>query len=225
MKTLCFNLLIVLALGSQGCMSMSVGALSALYTASSAAAIGFGALSTYKIVQLSTGGEVEIRLSEEEAIQNKDIFHSIESIAIYPGGGETVRIAEELSKASFEVITPAKVQGVLESKGDSLNLSLMTKQEQINCLAELCETLGADSIFILFISSDAESDMKLWSFDRAEVKNTFSARVFSKEREIVWDQEGELVYKGGSKMPAYEEVEDVFVAAVVERFMDDAAKS
>ncbi len=213
----------VLLFGFQGCASMSIGALSALYTATSAAAIGITAFEAYKVVQLSTGGEAEVRIPDENSVKNKDALYSLDSIAFYPtGGSEMVQLAAELSKrSSFHVITPAAVEKKLVEKQALSNIGGMTDKEQIDYLSEVCQIVEADAIFMLFISN-AKGDTKIWSFDRPEMSFDFNLRLFPRDKEVIWDQKGKFVYKIGSKIPPDEEIKEIIVSALIERFIQDA---
>lgn len=214
---LCFLLTV------QGC----VAALPIAYPIYVAASYAMGGFVAYKTVQMTTGGEAEVRFKDSKlSAKNQEALSSLKRLAIYPGSQKDVRLAEALGKSGkFDIITPYSVQKALPDTIKFTGIKQMTEQEKRLHALKLCNALNADGIFV-YSESGHSYDTSYWSLKRSEAIVKFQANVFSVEHDgIIWTQEGEIVLKTGSNVPPQDEVDQIVVSAIAEKFLSDAGKT
>lgn len=205
----------------QGC----VAALPLAYSLA-AASYAMGGFAVYKSVQMTTGGEAEVRFKKAKlSAEDQKALSSIKRLAIYPGSQKNVKLAEALGKSGkFDIITPYSVQKALPDTATVADIKQMTEQEKRSYALKLCNDLNADGIFI-YSEGGHSYDTSYWSLKRSEAIVKFQASVFSVEHDgIIWTQEGEIVLKTGSNMPPQDEVDQIAVSAIAEKFLSDAGK-
>ena len=155
-----------------------------LYTAVSAVGMGVSGFGLYKSVQMTTGGEAEVRF-DKEALKDKIALGAMKgkTIAVYPTTGrETVRLAEVLSEnGRFKIISPYAVEKALAPEQVIMDFGALTKQEKMNYICKVCSKVKADGILLVDFAHDARADVKAWSFDRAESSLDFEVTLFSLE--------------------------------------------
>ena len=184
---------------------------------------GFGA---YKLVQLSTGGEFEVRFKDSElSLEQEKALSSFKRLAVYPGNQVSVKLAEALEKSgNYDIITPYSVQKALPDSAKFADTRQMTEQERNRHCSKLCYILKADAIFV-YSEGGISSDQNLWSLKKPELTAKFEVNLFSpKYKRIIWIQEGEGVLKAGGKFPPKDEMEQILASAIAEKFLNDAGK-
>lgn len=206
----------------QGC----IAALPLAYPIYAAASYAMGSFVAYKYIQTTTGGEVEIRFKDSKSsVENQEALSSLERLAIYPGSRKDVKLAEALAKnGQYDIITPYSVQKALPDTATVADIKQMTAQEKRSYALNLCNALNADGIFI-YSEGGHSYDGSYWSLKRSESIVKFQASVFSVEYDgIIWTQEGEIALKTGSSMPPRDEVDQIAVSAIAEKFLSDTGK-
>ncbi len=210
-KKFLLSLLIPMTLILQGC----VAALPVALLATS----GF---QTYKAIQTSTGGSVEVRFQDSAAKGDEQRpVVSIKRLAVWPGGSVNVKLAELLQKnGSYEVTTPNTVKTALEkTNNQSITFDQLTENEKTQLFMQTGKTLGVDGILV-YEERGGSSDIKYWSFGRAEATTDFTLRIVSPEiGKVIWVQDGQIVSKVGSKVPPSGEVEQIVASACVEKIL------
>ncbi len=210
-------------LGVQGCIGALPAVVYPIYAVASSAMSGFVA---YKSIQMTTGGEAEVRFKNTNLLaKNKRALSSLKTLAIYPGGRNDIRLAEILSKSGeFTIITPYSVRKALADGDRVPNIKEMTSEEKRSFAFNLCKSLGADGIFLY--SEDGHSyDASYWSLKKPEAITKFQADVYSLEQNgIIWTQEGEIALKTGSSMPSQDEVDRIAVSAIADKFLNVVGK-
>lgn len=213
--------LIYFFMAIQGC----VGAAPCLVMSGVGLMAGEGFL-IYKTVQLSTGGEVEVRFEESKpSLKNKEALSSLQRLAIYPSAKEAVMLAEHLSKSGkCEIISPFTVKEALRELGGPANLEGMLKSEKRKYMLEICAVVKADGIFLLS-SGGEKADAKVWSFSRPEISWGFHIALYaSKYKGIIWSEKGDVVLEGSSKIPPKIEIQGILASALAEKFLEDSGK-
>lgn len=196
-----------------------------LLTAVSAVGWGVSGFGLYKVVQTTTGGEAQVRF-DKEVFKDKVALSAIKgkTIAIYPTTGrETVRLAEVLlENGRFKIITPHAVEKALAPDRVIMDFDILTNQEKMNYMCEVCNKVKADGVLLVASARDAKVDVNALSFDRAESSLDFEVMLFSlKLKREIWRQKGQFVLKLGSRRPDSNEINNIFITAIAERFMED----
>jgi len=135
-----------------------------------AANAGIAAHSVTKAVQMSTDGDVEMAIGENEiASQKKLVLSGINKLAIWPDDG-MVFVANELQQSkTFDVIaTPSKTGTVISESGFSSNISGLTYSEKMSAFKTVCEKTGTEAI-VAFEDLGHQANMRMWSFSRSSV--------------------------------------------------------
>lgn len=197
--------------------------------AMSLASFGVAGFGVYKIVQLETGGEAEIRFAKSElSDEDKEVLSSLKNLAIYPvpqREQEAAILADALSKSGqYEIIPPFSVKKTFSKTGWPPNFKGMTKQEQIKYAGQLCNTLKADGLFVLTHGS-VKVDARYFSFKKSEMASSFQIDLFSVRHDrVIWTQKGEMAVSIGSTLPAQEEIDKILATAIAGKFLEDAGK-
>ena len=232
-KNRAYVLLLLLMCFVQGCM-VAAGAIAVGMLAGA----GFG---VYKVTQLATGGKVEVRFSEDSVSPaNQTSLSRLKRIAVWPSpnpyaianwwpnGGE-IKLTEQLQQSGyFEVITPHTVQKTATSLGVSIELTQLTQSERLEAFHTVATALGVDGIIYHALGSWGY-DMRPLSWKRGEGTIDFSILVYStNQHNILWDQPGQFAIIGGRKTvfakPEGEEMQDILMSAVVEKFLEVTGK-
>ena len=180
----------------------------------------------YKLVQVSTGGEVEVRFKDSElSFEQQEALSSFKRLAVYPGSQVSVKLAEALEKSgNYKIITPYSVQKALPDSAKFANTEQMTEKERNRHCSKLCRALKADAIFV-YSEGDTVYESKIWSIDRSEFTAKFEVNLFSsKYKRIIWTQKGQAVLKQGGKFPPQDEMEQIVASAIAEKFLSAARK-
>ena len=216
-----YLLLLVFCFPITGCVA-ALGAMSL-------ASLGMAGFSGYKVVQLETGGEAEVRFVKSElSAEDKEVLSSLKHLAIYPvpqREQEAAMLADVLSKSGqYEIIPPFTVKKTFSKTGWPPNFKGMTKQEQIKYACQLCNTLKAEGIFVL-THGDTKIEARHFSFKKAEWASSFQIDLFSvKYKRVIWAQKGDMAVSLGSKTPAQEEIDKILATAIAEKFLEDSGK-
>lgn len=135
-----------------------------------AANAGIVAHSVTKAVQMSTDGDVEMAIGENEVVgKDKLVLSKISKLAIWPDEG-MVFVADELEKSrAFTLIaTPSKTGMVIIESGFSSNIKGLTYSEKMMAFKTVCEKTGAEAV-VVFEDLGQETNMRMWSFSRSSM--------------------------------------------------------
>ena len=177
----------------------------AVLPAASMATSGF---SVFKGVQGTTGGGFEVKF-EETSPQDRKALSALESIAIYPGS-KSVRLAETLSKA-YKIITPALI---LQTFG-YVDFNGLTEREKVQQAGKICKTLKANGL-LLYSEKMGVTESNVWTLKRGTYIMKFTVEVFMPGQTV--KRQGEIVFQVGAKHPPQEEIDQMVVSAIAERF-------
>lgn len=226
-KNQCLGLvLLCLLIIIQGCIA---AAPLAYYPLATATAAGYAALTgfgIYKVVQLSTGGEFEVRFKDSElSFEQQEALSSFKRLAVYPGSQVSVNLAEALEKSgNYDIIAPYSVQKALPGATKFANTEQMTERERNRHCSKLCRALKADAIFV-YSEGGTGYEHNFWSLNQSELTANFEVNLFSsKYKRIIWTQEGQAVLKQGGKFPPQDEMEQIVASAIAEKFLSAAGK-
>ncbi|MBU4372706.1 MAG: SH3 domain-containing protein [Proteobacteria bacterium] len=218
-------LVILCAFALQGCMAFAVAPLATSVMVAAGAGQGF---LVYKTFQTTTGGSLKVKFKDVTVSESdREVFKKIKRLAVLPGSGANIRITEKLiQKNTCEVVTPAQVTKLLLADKalpfDALSNQL-TETERIERLKHWAAKLNADAVLVYEQTGGAAggSDINLWSFKRAEMKDKIVVKIFSsKTGRFILDQPGEVVWELGSKSPSQEEIQELVATSVADKLMD-----
>lgn len=181
------------------------------------AASGFG---IYKTVQLSTGGEAEVELSERTPDPDDlKTIQSARSIAVWPVLGGEGNISENLSQLTgLDVISPSKVRRWVDDNGLEREANILTSSEMGEYGTALGQHLGADLVLFVEHGKLQGVDQNFWSFDRASIEYDFTMHLNSTlKKRLLWSEPGRLVIEVGGSLPGEDETNGVAQKVIAER--------
>lgn len=223
LKSLSF--LALLAVILQGCAAVSIP-LSVL-PGIGAASYALDAFLVFKAVQLNSGGTAEVRFPKENPVIDKEELSSLKKLAILPGHRMSTFFAQELSKSEQpEIVTPFQIEKTVGKQHGMVFTPSMTETERAEKIKEIIETMETDGA-LDYRELSGSSDVNLFSafsFNRPEAKVPFAVQIISgKSGRIILNLQGEYVLKMTYTMPPQEEIDKVFVSAVMEKLTEVAS--
>lgn len=209
---------ILMAVILQGCIAAVPLVIGALYA--------FNAFSVYKVVQFSSGGTAEVRFPKENptiSMEDKEELSSLKKLAILPGHRVSTLLAQELSKNKQpEIVTPFQIEKTVGKNSGMVFTPSMTETERAEKIKEIMETMDIASA-LDYRELSGSSDVRFFSFQSAEMKTTFTVRIISRRTDrVILNLQGEFVMKNPHTPPPQEEIDRVFVSAVMEKLTEVA---
>lgn len=173
-----------------------------------AAHAGITAHSVTKAVQMSTDGDVEMAIGENEvAGKNKLVLSEISKLAVWPDEG-MVLVADELQQSkTFAVIaTPSKTGTVLDDSGFGRTISGLTYSEKMSAFKTVCERTGTEAI-VAFEDLGHQANMRMWSFNRSSVDFKGKVIIFElQSNQIIFSSITEMKINLGGSSPNQREI-------------------
>ena len=195
-----FFMLVMIIVIINGCMAIPLAMM--------AVNAGVVAHSVTKTVQMSTDGDVEMVIGENEVVgKNKQVLNKISRLAIWPDEGMVV-VADELQKSKvFSLIaTPSKTGRVLDGSGFERRVSNLTYSEKTAAFKAVCEKTKTEAI-VIFENLGTSSDMNMWSFSRAS--RGFKGKIVIYElqsNQIIFNSITEMKMNLGGSTPNQQEI-------------------
>jgi len=209
-------ILAILAVGSLGCAAGIIVPLAG------ALQLGSLAYSGLKVVQLSSGGTVEVRFSKGHAqwtADEKVEIQKLASVAVLPGQDErlSVAFAEALSsKTDLKVTTPHQVGE--HSSGALQDVSGLTTAEMETYWRSEAAALGVDAVLEIVPTSPSQYRMNMFSLKKPEQLAPFFLAVAPSNPQLpVLRPGGKFVLRSGTKLPAESEVYGAYANMLAER--------
>jgi hypothetical protein len=173
-----------------------------------AANAGIVAHSVTKTVQMSTDGDVEMAIGENEvASQKKLVLSDITKLAIWPDEG-MVFVANELQKSKIftKIATPSETQKMLFQSGSSGMIKNLTYQEKISAFKNVCEKTDTEAV-IVFESLGQTTNMRMWSFSRSSMDFKGKIVIFELQSNgIIYSSITEMKINLGGSSPNQREI-------------------
>ncbi len=173
-----------------------------------AANAGIVAHTVVKTVQISTDGDVEMAIGENEVVGKKKLVLSeISRLAIWPDEG-MVCVADELQKSKvFDFIaTPSKTGKILNNTHFSKNIANLTYSEKMEAFQKVCEGTQTEAI-VIFENLGTTSNMRMWSFSRSSLN--FKGKILIYElqsNQIIFSSITEMSIGLGGSTPNQQEI-------------------
>nr|VFJ71233.1 MAG: hypothetical protein BECKFW1821B_GA0114236_12134 [Candidatus Kentron sp. FW] len=187
-------------------------------TAGGMAASGFG---VFKLVQLETGGSVEISFADEELI-HKERVRSIRKPAVWAGHEIEVYMTERMQSSALfsSVITPSTVSKILEKLDINSEMKMMTRMEKTGVLRKVCRSTRADAI-VMLESLGSQMDISYFSFDRmnTSIKARMTLYGCQPTNAVAYKSVTEIKTNIGSTLPSEHEIAKIAGDAIAEKLI------
>ncbi|MEA2112809.1 MAG: hypothetical protein U9P50_02435 [Patescibacteria group bacterium] len=175
-----------------------------------AAHAGLAAHSITKTVQMSTDGNVEMAIGENEvagAGKNKLVLSEISKLAVWPDEG-MVLVADELQKSKvFTLIaTPSKSGKVIDQIGFDRKLASLTYSEKMLAFQEVCKGTQTEAI-VVFEDLGHQANMRMWSFSRSSLDFRGKIIIFElRTNQVIFSSITEMKINLGGNSPNQREI-------------------
>jgi len=172
---------------------------------------GIVAHSATKTVQMSTDGNVEMSIGENEVTTGKNnlVLSNISKLAIWPNE-DLVCVADELQRSGvFALIaTPAKTGRALDSSGSGFGrkISDLTYSEKIDAFQTICSKTDTEAI-VIFEDLGTKTSANMWSLRRSSSELQRKITIFEvKTNRVIFTSTVEVRVNLGGSTPNEKEV-------------------
>lgn len=177
--------------------------------------------SAFKLVQLGTGGSIEISFGNEE-LTNKEKIRSIKKPAVWTGHEIEVYMTERMQSSTLfsSVITPLAVSKVLKKINiGAEEMGAMTRMEKAGAFRKVCRKTRSDAIVILE-SLGGEVDMSYFSFNRMNTSTKARMILYGCQLDTtLYQSVTDIKINMGSTVPNEHEVAKIAGEAIAEKLI------